>query len=121
MSAIRPLSPVLRTGQRKDQQRKQPRKRPGRRRQKATTTLLFCLAIFLLLVSPASTRYTSQKPPASQVPLTPVGNAVIVTAPGFDTCVAPPAPLLKTWWDRSPYRWLNVYLGGVSMFPDCGG
>ncbi|HEX7733744.1 MAG TPA: DUF1906 domain-containing protein [Ktedonobacteraceae bacterium] len=74
-----------------------------------------------MLTSSASTRLVSQTPAAAQVPLSPVGDVVVVTAPGFDTCVAPPADLLQTWWNLAPYRWLNVYLGGVSMFPTCGG
>lgn len=88
---------------------------------KATFWLLSCLALFLLLVSPSSTRFVGWPSTTVSLPPTPVGDVVVVTAPGFDTCVAPPASLLKVWWNASPYRWLNVYLGGVSMFPKCGG
>lgn len=121
MSARRPLSSVFRADMRRDQQRNQSGSRRKRCWKKAITTLLGCLALFFLLASPSSTRFVSQLPTASPASLKPVGDVTIVTAPGFDTCVAPPANLLKTWWDTSPYRWLNVYLGGASMFPKCGG
>ena len=121
MNAKQPLSSVLRADVHKDQQRNQPRNRQKRRWKEAIFKLLICLALVFFLVSLASTRFVSQKPGASPSPLKPVGNAVVVDAPGFDTCVTPPANLLKTWWDKSPYRWLNVYVGGASMFPKCGG
>ncbi len=121
MSAQRPLSSIFRTDTRGDQQRNQARNSQKSGWKKATTMLLGCLALFFLLVSPASTRFVGQKPTVSSPALPPVGDLAIVVAPGFDTCVAPPTDLLKTWWNMSPYRWLNVYLGGASMFPKCGG
>jgi hypothetical protein len=90
-----------------------------RRVKKAIIPLLRCLIVLCLLTLAASTSY--QLAPVSPVPPAPIGAQVVVTAPGFDTCVAPPASLLNVWWKHSPYRWLNVYLGGVSMFPTCGG
>jgi hypothetical protein len=121
MSAKRPLSSVFRADERKDQQRNQPFDRQKSSRKKATTIFLCCLALFFLLATSSSSPFFGQNPNASPTPFPPVGNATIIVAPGFDTCVAPPADLLETWWNESPYQWLNVYLGGVSMFPTCGG
>lgn len=121
MSSQRPLSFVFRGGIRADQPRNQPYIKQKSSWKKAAIICLRGLALIFLLTLLVSTRFVSQKPTASAFSLKPVGDAVIVTAPGFDTCVAPPAPLLQTWWDKSPYRWLNVYLGGASMFPKCGG
>lgn len=120
MSAKQPLSFTFWIEVREDRQRNQQRNRLKSRWKKGVTLLLICLALSFFLASLASTWFPRQK---SRVlpPLVPVGDAVIVAGPGFDTCVAPPTTLLKTWWDVSPYRWLNVYLGGVSMFPKCGG
>ena len=120
MSAKQPLSFTFWIEAREARQRNQLRNRPKRGWKKVTTILLICLALAFFLASLASTWFIRQKPRVL-LPLVPIGDAVVVTAAGFDTCVAPPAPLLKTWWDASPYRWLNVYLGGVSMFPKCGG
>lgn len=118
MSAQRPLSFVFRADVRKDQ----PARRQTNNQKNWIRLLLGSLALFLLLILPASTLSINQaRPPVSFPPLQPVGEVAIVNAPGFDTCVAPPAHLLATWWDKSPYRWLNVYLGGVSMFHTCGG
>jgi hypothetical protein len=121
MSAKRPLSSVFHADIQKDQQSGQPSNGRKRGKKKVVVLLFFCLALFFFLASLASTRFFNQKPVPLPAPLKPVGDVAIVTAPGFDTCVAPPAPLLKTWWSASPYRWLNVYLGGASMFPNCGG
>lgn len=121
MRAKQPLNVAVRNNAHKDQQQPEhPFTRQPSYWKKALTVLLCCLAIFCLLTSPSSTRFVNQTA-APSTPFNPVGDAAIVTAPGFDTCVAPPADLLKTWWDKSPYRWLNVYLGGTSMFPTCGG
>lgn len=121
MDAKRTLSSVFRATVDRDQQRGLLRRKQKGYWQKAITRLLNWLALFLLLTLPASTRFASQNPGTAPAPLEPVGDVVTVTAPGFDTCVAPPADLLQTWWDKSPYRWLNVYLGGASMFHECGG
>ena len=117
MSVKRPLSSIIRADARKDH----PRSGSEDLQTKATIVLLRCLILVLLLTLPASSRFMSLAPSIFPLPFQPVGEVAVVTAPGFDTCVAPPADLLETWWDQSPYRWLNVYVGGVSMFPTCGG
>lgn len=123
MSVQRPLDAVFSIDEDKDRERKKVREGQKKKTfwQKILIFLLRCVALFLLLTSSASMRFVGQSPVAAQMPLNAVGDVTIVTAPGFDTCVAPPADLLQTWWEQAPYRWLNVYLGGVSMFHTCGG
>lgn len=120
MSAKQSLEVVSRTDIHKDRLQNLPRSRRKRPWKRALILLLRCLALFFVLASSASTRFFDQKPAVSPA-FQPVGEIAIVTGPGFDACVAPPTDLLKTWWARSPYRWLNVYLGGTSMYPTCGG
>lgn len=117
MSIKRPLISVIHADARRDHSLTGAK----RRRDKAAIALLRLLILVLLLTLPASTRFIRLAPSIFPFPFQPVGEVAVVTAPGFDTCVAPPADLLETWWDRSPYRWLNVYVGGASMFPTCGG
>ncbi len=93
------------------------RRRPG----KLKIWLFGGLALLFLLASLLASRLLTQEPGVTPVPWQPVGDVAVVNGAGFDTCVAPPVDLLQTWWLTSPYRWLNVYLGGVSMFPKCGG
>jgi hypothetical protein len=98
--------------------------RPGRRRRrpgKRKIILFGGLALLFLLASLLATRLMNWGSEMEPVPFQPVGDVTVVNGPGFDTCVAPPADLLQTWWITSPYRWLNIYLGGASMFPTCGG
>lgn len=120
MSAKELLQVELRTDEDDGQVPPQPqrrRRRPG----KLKIWLFACLALLFLLASLLATRLLWQEPGTAPVPFQPVGDVAVVNGPGFDTCVAPPADLLQTWWLTSPYRWLNLYLGGVSMFPKCGG
>jgi hypothetical protein len=35
-------------------------------------------------------------------------------AKGFDTCTAPIASNMQTWWTYSPYYWMNIYIGGIA-------
>lgn len=44
-------------------------------------------------------------------------NAVIISnRPAFDTCIVlPTTGQMATWWDRSPYSEINVYLGGSNL------
>ena len=119
MSVKRPLSAVFHADMRKDYRRNQPSQEQKSQRKRAFT-LLLC-GLLCLLATSSSTQLFILKPIAVPPSLPPVGDATIVVAPGFDTCVAPPPDLLETWWNESPYQWLNIYLGGVSMFPTCGG
>jgi len=36
----------------------------------------------------------------------------VVTAVGFDTCAAPSAAAMQTWYRTSPYRAIGIYIGG---------
>jgi hypothetical protein len=121
MSAKGSLGTIFHAPLHEDQPQHQPRNTHKRPQRKTIIMLLNLLSLLALLALLVFTRFFGQKPTPSPRPLKPVGDIVTVTAPGFDTCVAPPADLLQTWWDESPYRWLNVYLGGVSMFHTCGG
>jgi hypothetical protein len=106
---------------RKKRERDQLRIGQKRYPKRVLAMLLNGLVLLLLLALILFARMSGQRSGSSLAPFTPIGDVAVVTAPGFDTCVAPPASLLQTWWNTSPYRWLNVYLGGVSMFPTCGG
>lgn len=118
MSATQPFHFVIHADGRRDQ----PRTRQKRSQKPATIMLLRGLVLlFLLAIPAASTPFVRQQFPTPPPPFKPIGGVSIVTAPGFDTCIAPPEDLLETWWDTSPYRWFNIYLGGVSMYPTCGG
>lgn len=119
MGAKRSFGFIFHVDERKEQQRNQPRTKGDW--QKILLVRLACLVLILSLILIVCIRLIGQKPVVLPTLFNPIGDTAIVTAPGFDTCIAPPTNLLKTWWDKSPYRWLNVYLGGVSMFPTCGG
>lgn len=44
--------------------------------------------------------------------------AVLHTGPGFDTCLAPPVASMRAWLG-SPYRAMNIYIGGSQLASDC--
>jgi hypothetical protein len=41
-----------------------------------------------------------------------VGNSQVFIGQGFDTCELPTVSQLQTWWDSSPYKSVNLYIGG---------
>ncbi|HAV76689.1 MAG TPA: hypothetical protein DCX53_04965, partial [Anaerolineae bacterium] len=43
-----------------------------------------------------------------------LGNTEIFIGQGFDKCEIPPLSQLQTWWDHSPYKTVNLYIGGSS-------
>lgn len=44
----------------------------------------------------------------------PSGGTQIVQGQGFDKCEVPTLAQLQTWWNASPYRAVNLYIGGSS-------
>lgn len=46
--------------------------------------------------------------------LAPIAVTSHTTAPGFDVCQAPSLDVMRAWWKSSPYRWLNIYIGGIN-------
>lgn len=102
MSVKQPLSPIHRTDARKDGRSNQSRTGQQSYWKKVAKILLICLTLFLALTSPGSTQLGRQSPTASATRYNPIGDTTIVTGPGFDTCVAPPASLLQNWWNTSP-------------------
>jgi hypothetical protein len=71
--------------------------RKGRRIRRAGVT-----ACAVLL---ASASVLAQAPPSSAF-------SVVSQRPGFDTCAAPSAALMTSWWTNSPYYNIGIYLGG---------
>src|SRR5207253_2169044 len=41
------------------------------------------------------------------------------TGQGFDACFAPSVPQMQNWFANSPYRAVNLYVGGGSLYPGC--
>ncbi|MBK8048920.1 MAG: DUF1906 domain-containing protein [Anaerolineales bacterium] len=56
---------------------------------------------------------TAPSQPAEVVSLAGAELVSILRAPGFDTCEIPPANQLATWFSASPYRAVNLYIGGA--------
>ncbi len=42
----------------------------------------------------------------------------VFTGQGFDKCEIPPLDEMQTWWDSSPYKTINLYIGGISRYCD---
>ena len=43
-----------------------------------------------------------------------VGKTQLVIGQGFDICTIPTIAQLQTWWTSSPYKSVNLYIGGVA-------
>ena len=43
-----------------------------------------------------------------------VGNTETFIGQGFDRCEIPTLPQMQTWWNSSPYKTVNLYIGGSS-------
>jgi photosystem II stability/assembly factor-like uncharacterized protein len=48
----------------------------------------------------------------AQTDVTNQGNTQAFVGQGFDKCEIPSAAQLQTWWNGSPYRVVNLYIGG---------
>ena len=42
------------------------------------------------------------------------GNTEVIIGQGFDKCEIPTISQLQTWWNNSPYKAVNLYIGGSS-------
>ena len=51
---------------------------------------------------------------AQQSGAIPLTSTQIGKAEGFDKCTADTAGNMQTWWNSSPYRYANIYIGGAS-------
>ena len=49
----------------------------------------------------------------SQLPDRAVKAAATYSGLGFDTCAAPSADVMNTWYSASPYRAVGIYIGGI--------
>ncbi len=49
----------------------------------------------------------------------PDGNVTYSTRQGFDMCEAPSISELQTWMNYSPYRFIGIYIGGITRSPSC--
>jgi photosystem II stability/assembly factor-like uncharacterized protein len=47
------------------------------------------------------------------------GSLVLHDIPAFDKCTVPTIGQMQTWWDHSPYKAINIYLGGISYPSGC--
>ena len=62
---------------------------------------------------------TAAQPPAglgAAAAVATVARTATVRGPGFDVCDLPAVSELATWYAASPYRTVNLYLGGVLRF-----
>jgi hypothetical protein len=41
-------------------------------------------------------------------------SVILADGQGFDNCTLPTVSEMKTWWGKSPYATINIYLGGIS-------
>lgn len=46
-------------------------------------------------------------------------NTGVIQAQGFDACHLPEVSEMQTWWNKSPYRFYAIYLGGISLYGGC--
>ncbi len=60
---------------------------------------------------PEATRSPQVAPPVSLPPRT-----AYFTGQGFDTCEVPTLAALQAWFVRSPYRVVNLYIGGAGRY-----
>jgi hypothetical protein len=85
---------------------------------------------FSTTVSYSAMRFTFIRPEPPKVVYMPVVSyseasiqapqyAGAIQAQGFDACHLPEISEMKTWWDKSPYRFYALYLGGISLFHEC--
>ncbi len=47
-----------------------------------------------------------------------VGNSQVLVGQGFDKCEIPTLSQMQTWWNSSPYKAVNLYIGGSSRACD---
>lgn len=79
-------------------------------------------------VSFSAVRFTWLRPPPKFTYL-PIINGLaspkitsivgILNAPALDQCLLPTTTQMQTWWNNSPYRITNVYIGGGMLYHGC--
>jgi photosystem II stability/assembly factor-like uncharacterized protein len=83
---------------------------------------------FTATVSFSALRFSWQRPPPASLflPLTiRLASSVITStvgiqnAPALDQCHLPTPAQMQTWWNYSPYRITNVYIGGSLLYHEC--
>jgi hypothetical protein len=52
--------------------------------------------------------------PQARHDITPLTITTHTTAQGFDVCHAPAISAMQAWWQHAPYRWVNIYIGGLN-------
>jgi hypothetical protein len=81
-------------------------------RGKRMLMIIVSVVMALALVGVVALRHSLAAPRRAQV--APIAVTSHTTAPGFDVCQAPAMNVLSAWWKNSPYRWLNIYIGGIN-------
>lgn len=71
------------------------------------------LGLALCVVGTLLLRHVLAAPAARHI-ITPITVTTHTSAQGFDVCQAPPLETMQAWWQHSPYRWLNIYIGGIN-------
>jgi len=72
----------------------------------------------LVQSSPSGLRTVINDQPAIMNSISDLGNSQVLTSQGFDACEIPTLSQMQTWWDNSPYRAVNLYIGGSSRACD---
>ncbi len=82
-----------------------------------TTTVSFSAVRFTWLRLPPTYTYLPViNGLASPIITSTVG---ILNAPALDQCLLPTTAQMQTWWNNSPYRITNVYIGGGMLYHGC--
>jgi photosystem II stability/assembly factor-like uncharacterized protein len=82
-------------------------------------------------VSFSAVRFTYTRPtrPSIYLPLVsyaipseqPQPDVGVIQAQGFDACHLPTVSEMQTWWNKSPYEFYALYIGGIHLPSMCGG
>ena len=59
-------------------------------------------------------RYQTASSSLAQGETVNVGKTLLAVGQGFDVCTIPTSAQLQTWWNTSPYRSVNLYIGGAA-------
>jgi hypothetical protein len=82
-----------------------------RTRRHVIFALIALIAVFAGIAGTVTLRsILADTPP----PVAPITTTSHTTAQGFDICQAPPLDTMAAWWQHSPYRWMNIYIGGLN-------
>jgi photosystem II stability/assembly factor-like uncharacterized protein len=82
-----------------------------------TTTISFSALRFTWLSPPPTSLYL---PIVGKLASSVITDSVgIQNAPALDQCHLPSTAQMQTWWNSSPYRITNVYIGGGLLYHEC--